>query len=276
MRDARRAARSPAWVGPHVCGVLLRGARGDAAARSAALEPAARRDHVAGGRRRSTSARACGPSSSAPASACIDVSPLHARVARPLLLPPRRRRRRPAGRADPDAGHDRRAAPTRSRDGLAAVRERIAAACAGAGREPGRGHPGRRHQVLPGLRRAPARRPRRRATSGRTATRRPSRRPRSAPTSTCAGTSSAGCRATRRPRSRATPTSCTPSTAPSCVAGLSRGAHERGPRPRLPRPGRASTATRSATAAAGCDPGRRARPGRRAIAARPRGCGCAV
>ena len=34
-----------------------------------------------------------------------------------------------------------------------------------------------------------------------------------------AGTSSVRCRATRRQRSPATPTSCTPSTAPSCSAG---------------------------------------------------------
>ena len=49
-----------------------------------------------GARRRSTSARASAPSSSATASTCVDVSRLHPRVARPLLLPPRRRRA-PAG-----------------------------------------------------------------------------------------------------------------------------------------------------------------------------------
>ena len=48
-----------------------------------------------------------------------------------------------------------------------------------------------------------------------------------APTSGCGGTSSAACRATRRPRSPATPTSSSPSTGPSCCPGCPRGAPAR-------------------------------------------------
>ena len=152
--------------------------------------------------------------------------PLHPGVARPLLLPTRRGGRRPVRRRDQDEAMSDRGAEIEA--GLAAVRDRIEAACAAAGREPRRDHPRRGHQVLPGLRRPPARRPRRPRTSGRTGTRRRSRRRPSAPTSTCAGTSSAACRATRRRPSRRTPTWCTPSTAPSWSTGLSRGAEERG------------------------------------------------
>ena len=86
--------------------------------------------------------------------------PLHPRVRRPLLLPARRRRRRPAGRAGPAArsGMSRR---DEIEAGLARVRERIAAACADAGRAPDEVAAGRGHQVLPGLRRPAAGRARR-------------------------------------------------------------------------------------------------------------------
>ena len=72
---------------------------------------------------------------------------------------------------------------------------------------------------FPRLGRADPRRPRGHRRRARTGTRRPWPRPRSAPTWPAPGTSSADCRATRRPRSRSTPTSCTRSTGAKLLGG---------------------------------------------------------
>ena len=165
---------------------------------------------------------------------------LHPRERRPLLLPARRPHRsiRRPGRAAaggrmtgaPSAGDEARR--DELRDGLAAVRERIERGCAEAGRDPddvtlvvvtkyfptsdvlllhelGVRHFGENRDQEAGEK---FREVRHALVGGRRRSRRPS-------------TSSAGCRATRRRTSPATPTSSSPSTAPKLVAALAKGAH---------------------------------------------------
>ena len=183
MRGRGRRARSAAWVGPHVCGrcyeVPGRDARRGRGRRARDLP---RRP---GARPRSTSAPASRAQLAARGVAVVDVGGCTLEDARPALPPPRRRR---AGPARPGWCGCHEHAPTTSRGGswppsLAEVRARIAAACAAPGRARRGGHAGRGHQVLPGLRRARARRPRRHRRGGEPPPggRRP--RPRSAPTS---------------------------------------------------------------------------------------------
>ena len=97
------AGRITAWVGPHVCGALLRGAGGDArrGRRRRARQPYATTswgtpslDLGAGVRAQLERARRRRGRR----------DPLHPRVRRPLLLPPRRRPGRPARGAGPAAG----------------------------------------------------------------------------------------------------------------------------------------------------------------------------
>ena len=77
-----------------------------------------------------------------------------------------------------------------------------------------------------------------------------------------AGTSSAACRATRRPRSRRTPTSWSPSTGPS--------SSRRWPRGRTARPRRSTCCSRSASTRPGAAGRAGRRPGRPGRAGRPR------
>ena len=147
---------------------------------------------------------------------------------------------------------------------------------------PGRGDAGRGHQVLPGLRRPAAGRPRRHRRGGEPPPGGRGQGAPSAPTSACAGTSSAGCRATRRPPSRRTPTSSSRSTgaklrrprstaAPTSAAASRRRAAPGEPRPARARRGRAGAdAGRRSPALAGAVDG-----GRGAAAARADGGGAA-
>ena len=229
--DARHSAR------PRIAGLgrparvrgLLRGARGRCATRSAPSCPAARARRPRGGRRRSTSARACAAQLAARTVSPSSTSAGCTREAARPATPTGATGPRPAGwpawswlRAD-----QRMSRRDEIAAGLDAVRARIAAACADAGRLARRRPPGRGHQDLPGLRRAAPRRARghrrRRepAPGGRGQGRRV-RRPRPD-----AGTSSAACRATRRPPSRRTPTSSSRSTGASWSRRSSRGAHRR-------------------------------------------------
>ena len=182
----------------------------------AAVVPAAVADDLVGHARRSTSAPGSAPSSSAPASTVVDLSALHARVARPHSYRRDGAARRPPGRRDLDARP-----MSRARDELAAGLDAV--------RAPDRRRPAPTPAATPTRSRwswspSSSRPPTSGSsptsaspTSGRTATRRPRPRPPSAPTSTCAGTSSAACRATRRPRSRRTPTSSSRSTGAKLV-----------------------------------------------------------
>ena len=152
--------------------------------------------------------------------------PVHPRVRRPLLLPPRRRAGRPARRPGP-AARRRMSRRDEIEAGLdtvrAADRRGLRRRRPGAGRRPAGGG----HQVLPGQRRPDPRRARghrrrREPPPGGRGQGRRVRRPRPA-----RGTSSAGCRATRRPRSRRTPRWSSPSTGASWSARSRRGAHQR-------------------------------------------------
>ena len=144
----------------------------------------------------------------------------------PLLLPPRRRTGRFAMLAWIARGaRDRRRAPAELAANLAAVEERIADACAAAGRD-------RAEVTLVVVTKTwPAEDVRRLASLGvvdvgenRDQEAAPKARAR-APTSTCGGTSSVSCRPTSAGRWRATPTSSTPSTGRALVAALGAAAH---------------------------------------------------
>ena len=188
-----------AWVGPHVCGRCYEVPRGDAGrrGRGRAGQPG---HHVVGhavGRRRRRGprpARARGRRGGRPVALHPRVAPTSSPTAAtaPALRPP--------GRADPDGGRDERAAtsspPASTTYAAASPTPRRPPAAT-----PDEVTPGRGHQVLPGLRRPPARRARRhrRRREPPPRGRRQARRVRA--TSACAGTSSAVCRATRRPRS---------------------------------------------------------------------------
>ena len=250
--DARRSAPSAitAWVGPHVCGALLRGARGDArrGGRRSCPPPARR---PAGARPRSTWAPGCAASSRRPACTVVEVGSctredprLHSYrrdgaaagrgagvIWRPAVArePRRRDRRQPGAGARADRGRLRAtpaATPTRSRWWWSPSSSPPPTS----GCSPTSGSP----------------------TSARTGTRRPRPRPPSAPTSGSPGTSSAACRATRRPRWRRTPTSSSPSTGPSWSAGSS-AARTTGRTPSTAAPGQPRPARRRA-AASGADP----------------------
>ena len=196
-----RHRRINAWIGPHVCGgcyevpaamqdevaAVVPGSRADDLVGDAVARPRRRGARPARGARRRRRRR----------------EPLHPRVRRPLLLPPRRRRA-PAGTAgwsgSAETGmsdrlrRDRGRARRVSRADRAGLRRRRT--------RPGRRPARRGHQDLPGL-----------ATSGSSPSsgsptsaenrhqeaRRP--RPPSSASRPCAGTSSAACRATRRARS---------------------------------------------------------------------------
>ena len=223
------AQQISAWVGPHICGRCYE-VPADMRDEVAAVEPVAASTTSWG-----TAALDIGAGVVAQLERLgVEVQrrvPVHARVAGPLL-PPARRRAVPAGsRVSSGGGSERRA-------GRGSARR---------DRERAGGGPRAHRQSLRGLRAAAATRspwswsrsssPRPTsgcsptsafATSVRTVTRRQSTRQPSVPTSTCTGTSSVACRATRPRRWPATPTSSTRSTGPSCCGGLSRGAQERG------------------------------------------------
>ena len=221
------------------------------------------------------------PAAPPPGVEVVDASPLHARGRRPLLLPPRGRRA-PAGSPAWSSGAAVSDAATRRRDEIAGDLDARS-------REPDRRPPAPRpaaprdevtldrgDQVLPGLRRTPARRARGAATWGRTGTRRP--RPRRAE---CADldlrwhfigglqSNKAAAVAALRRRGRS------PSTAPSCCRAC------RGRRT-------SATATLDVLVQVSLDPtrGERGRAGRRRPGRRrrrspsrsppPRGCGCAA
>ena len=231
----------------------------------ARVEPAAS-PPPAGARRRSTSGPAYAPSSSAPASRW-STSP--AAPASRADLYSHRRDGAAAGRL---AGLIRVAGGVsrarRARAGLAAVRERIAGACAAAGRDPAT------ITLVVVTKFFPASDVRILADLGVTDVGENRHQEAEAKAAECAdlglrGTSSARCRATRRPPSRRTPTWCSPSTGPSWSAALSRGAHERGRDLDVPGPGRPRPARRRGRARR--RPGRRRRP-RRARRRPPTGC----
>ena len=146
--------------------------------------------------------------------ACVDLSVCTRESPGPLLLPPRPADLRPPGRRDPDgAAHDASAAtssPPTWTPYAAASRPPRRPRAATRRRSPSSPSPSSSRPPTSACWPTSAS-----PTSGRTATRRPRRRPPRARTWTCAGTSSAGCRATRPPPSRRTPTSSSPSTAPS-------------------------------------------------------------
>ena len=220
MRELGADARSTAWIGPHVCGACYE-VPAEMRDEVARVVPAGLRRRPRGAPRPSTSAPACAPSST--------------RRRR------RRRRRRRAARASPPdlysyrrdgaaAGRlaglvrmrrDRRGrrAASEIAAGLATVRERIDAACAEAGRDPDevtlvvvtKFFPAADVRLLADLGRA------RRRGEPPPGGARP--RPRSAPTSTCGGTSWRPAEQQGGRRRRATPTSCTRSTAPSWSPG---------------------------------------------------------
>ena len=213
MRELGRRPRSRAWVGPARVRRAATRCPSRCGPRWRRVVPAAVADDLVGHAGARPRRRGRAPSSTR---AGVDgrrrVAAARART--PTCYSYRRdgAARRPARRPGRGCGRDRR--PPRRDRGRTSTPCASASPAACARRRPRRrrGDAGRGHQVLPRLRRAAARRPRRHATWGRTATRRPRPRPPSAPTSTCAGTSSAGCRATRRPPSRRTPTSSSPST----------------------------------------------------------------
>ena len=109
---------------------------------------------------------------------------------------------------EPDLTRSDRARPTT----CGHVRARVDAAARAAGRDPAERAAAGGQQDLPGRGRARARRARPAPTSARTAPRSSPPRPPSSPTCRCAGTSSASCSATRRPRWPGSAPSSTPST----------------------------------------------------------------
>ena len=171
--DARRSAprQITAWVGPHVCGACYEVPE-QLRAEVSAVVPEPRTPRRPGAPPRSTSAPACAPSSPRDRRRGRRRVALHDRGRRPLLLPPPGHARPAGWPAWCGCGRDRRAGEPRS--------PRASRRCAAgsptpareAGRVAGRGDADRGHEVLPGLRRTPARRPRRAATWGRTGTRR--------------------------------------------------------------------------------------------------------
>ncbi len=153
------------------------------------------------------------------ASAVARVPALHAGARRPLLLPARRGDRAVRRGRGPGCGDERRrtSAARRRRDELAdrlaQVHARIARGVRG-GRAPRRGDPRRRHEDLPGQRRRAARRPRRHRDRREPRPGGGGEGRRAAPTRDRAlALRRSAADATRRARSRATPTSCTRSTA---------------------------------------------------------------
>ena len=253
------AGRITAWVGPHVCGALLRGARRRCATRSppSCPPPAPTTSwgtpalDLGAGVRAQLERRSASPSSTC--RRCTrESADLYSyrrdgagagRLAGLIRLtastpePRRRDRGRPRRRAP-------RGSPPPARD---------------AGRDPDEVTAGRGHQVLPGLRRPAARRPRRHRRrrepppGGRGQGRRV-RRPRPH-----AGTSSAGCRATRRPRSRRTPTWSSPSTGAKLVAAALSGAPTSASHDRRRACSRSASTRPSAAGRSGADPADAAR-----------------
>ena len=202
-RDAARAGRghrSRAWVGPHVCGALLRGARRDAG-RGRGRRTGEPGDHVVGDavpRPRGRGARPARGATVSPSSTC-PAAPASPPTSTPTVATA------PGPGGTPGwsgCGPTERPAATSCAAGLAPVEARIAAACADAGRDPARRPPRRRDQDVPGLGRAPARRARgHRRRREQAAGARPPSAPSWRRACRSAGTSSGTCRATRPPRS---------------------------------------------------------------------------
>ncbi len=147
-----------AWVGPHVCGRCYE-------------VPEQMRDDVAAVEPDSRATTSWGtPSLDVGAGVRAQLErderrggrplDLHARVARPLLLPPRRPRVRPPGGHRPDRVMSESARREEITNGLDADAEAHRRSRQGGRTRPRRGDPGGCHQALPRERRADPRRPR--------------------------------------------------------------------------------------------------------------------
>ena len=264
------ATHITAWLGPHVCGRCYE-------------VPAAMRDEVAAAVPESWAETSWGtPAVDIGAGVRAQLARagvvgrrrrrLHGRGPRPALLPTRRRGlrslRRPgvalrAGPAAPIVRTGRRhdAAPDELAANLAAVRRRIEVACEAAGRDAGRRGADRRHEVLPRRRRADPGRPRRHRRGGE-----PPPGGRAPKVAECADLSLrwhfiGGLQSNKAAAVAAYADVVESLDRAKLVAGLQRGAHERGSRRRRAPAGQPRSARRRAPL--GRRPRRPGRPGGR-------------